>query len=171
MHIAFPRGAACSRCRRTSRFVRLSNTPRTGGMLRDAVARHEEEEEEEGNSSNFMPRLTFDRFSFAIVERKREKRKKEKEGTTLHYIYIIYTLLTVRKLSFCDHSSILALSRPGTEYSKGRIAIIARLSQVSRKARWSHQWRLKKNLSSNEKVEMGELKWRISCETLLRCGV
>lgn len=90
MHIAFPRGAACSRCRRTPRFVRLSNTPRTGGMLRDAVVRHEEEEEEEGNSSNFMPRLTFDRFSFAIVERKREKRKKEKEGTTLHYIYIYY---------------------------------------------------------------------------------
>lgn len=90
MHIAFPRGAACSRCRRTPRFVRLSNTPRTGGMLRDAVVRHEEEEEEEGNSSNFMPRLTFDRFSFAIVERKRKEERERRYDVTL-YIYILYT--------------------------------------------------------------------------------
>lgn len=88
MHIAFPRGAACSRCRRTPRFVRLSNTPRTGGMLRDAVARHEEEEEEEGNSSNFMPRLTFDRFSFAIVERKRKEERERRYDVTLYIYYI-----------------------------------------------------------------------------------
>lgn len=61
----------------------------------------------------------------------------------LYYVYIYYIYVTHSpKIKFSrgvtgydDHSSILALSRPGTEYSKGRIAIIARLSQVSRKAR------------------------------------
>lgn len=114
-------------------------------MLRDAASRHEdeEEEEEEENSSNFMPRLTFDRFSFAIVERKKKGRKKKKVRCYTMYIYIYYIYVAHSpKIKFSrgvtgydDHSSILALSRPGTEYSKGRIAIIARLSQVSRKAR------------------------------------
>lgn len=80
---------------------------------------------------------TFNLRSIFLCDRGKKKkgRKRKKVRRYTIYIYIIYTLLTVRKLSFCDHSSILALSRPGTEYSKGRIAIIARLSQVSRKAR------------------------------------
>lgn len=87
-------------------------------MLRDAASRHEEEEEEEEeeNSSNFMPRLTFDRFSFAIVERKKKGRKKKKVRCYTMYIYIIYMWLTVRKLSFCAGLRVTTIILPSWPY-------------------------------------------------------